>query len=121
MNPSEMTRPPIPGMEKLMDLIEAKRNHNAIYVRCVVLFNLISNGESRYDDEFKSEYAVLQKARTVLDEATLELDKEAELRQILNRMRLYGESGILLDKMPDTHIDVQEPPVEVVVDPKKDD
>jgi hypothetical protein len=120
MNPSEMTRPPIPGMEKLMDLIDAKRNHNEAYVRCLVLFNLILRDENRYDDEFKSQYALLQKARDKVDEATLECDKEEKLREITNKMRYYGEHGVLLDKMPDTRINVVEPPVEVVVDPKKD-
>ena len=120
MNPSEMTRPPIPGMEKLMDLIDAKRNHNEAYVRCLVLFNLILRDENRYDDEFKSQYALLQEARAKVDEATLECDKEEKLREITNKMRYYGEHGVLLDKMPDTRITVAEPPVEVVVDPKKD-
>jgi hypothetical protein len=114
MNPSEMTRPPIPGMEKLMDLIVAKRNHNDVFIQCLVLFNLVLRNEGSYDDQFKSKYALLQQAAAAVDTATAECDQEEGLREITNQMRYYGEHGVLLNKPH--KIDI---PVEVVVDSDK--
>ena len=118
MNPSEMTRPPIPGMESLLNLIEAKRKHNEIYTRCLVLFSLVLRNESSYDDEFKSQYALLQEARTKIDEETLTCDEDEDLRLFTNKMRHYGDHGLLLNK--DEHrIPVAPEKIDVVVTPEK--
>lgn len=91
MNPSEMSRPEIPGFEKLEKLIQLKQKHNEVYTNCLVLYARRMENESAYDDVFKAQYALLQGVRAEIDTATQELDADDGFVFFANMMKKYAE------------------------------
>lgn len=111
MNPCEMTNPPRPlspsdyeviemppvppapsdpptpkGLEKVIDLVDLKRQHNAVWITCLKHYFYLLDGDSSHTTRLTECLKTLHELREKIKVATEETDADDNLRFLTNQL-----------------------------------